>query len=319
MERVVLWHRTLPPTRVEQDVPETVANWIAIVADRLRRAGAVPLGCIGGVAVAAFDLIDINNAINVGLTILDDADENDITTLGISIGIATGDILNNHGVYVGSAIDRAQLLACRARKGELVLDATTRELSSTIFLFGRSVGTGAAALRGVIVDRNVPRRSACRTAIAKLKKPPVAPVTQQALVQLQENIQSGNHCILMRGPSGAGSDEYLDELIDQAKPSTVLRLGSVPGSLEPLGSFRLALLRAFDRKKQIDSELGKVLGSVASGHPIVKEEIASEIKKQLAGCWIILDPIAGVDPSTLSLIAQVRRIYTLFALYPFAS
>ena len=66
----------------------------------------------------------------------------------------------------------------------LVVDAGTRELASTTYLFGRSVGTGAAALRGSTLDRQVPRRAACRLAIAYLEPASPPPALRDALAPL---------------------------------------------------------------------------------------------------------------------------------------
>ncbi|MEM9072107.1 MAG: hypothetical protein AAGE52_26610, partial [Myxococcota bacterium] len=243
MERLVLWHRIFPPTRLEQDVPERIAEWVDRTTGRFCGAGATSLGAVGGSTAIAFDLTELREAIDIALAVLDDVEESDVGPLGASIGVATGELIQQGNRLVGSAIDRAQLLACRARKGELVVDAATRELCNNVFLFGRSVGTGAAALRGQAVDRNMPRRSLCRATIAKLGPPVVAPITKGALEVVREIAFLGRGTVVLRGPSGGGARFYIDRLAEELNPPFVLCLGNVPGAIEPFGSLRLALLQ----------------------------------------------------------------------------
>lgn len=306
MERLVVWHRVFPPSRIEQDDPSAVGKWIGRVTDRLIRAGAKPLGCLGGSTAVAFDLTEIHDALGIALALLDDADEEPaIGSLGSSIGVATGELEDVDGLAVGSAIDRAQLLATRARKGELAVDGATRELANGVWLFGRSVGTGAAALRGTAIDRTMPKRAACRAAIAKLSAAPTAPVTREAMAAVREYALLGQGCIALRGPSGAGARGYFDQLTAELNPPLALHLSGVPGGLEPLGSFRHALLRAFERPERVAEELGDVLAAVTAGETVDRGELHEAAIAALDGAWMMLDPVPSIDPSTVKLIGAL--------------
>ncbi len=306
MERLVLWHRVFPPTRIEQDEPTAVGKWIGRVTDRLIRAGAKPLGCLGGSTAVAFDLTEIHDALRIALALLDDADEHPpIAAVGTSVGVATGEIEVVDGLAVGSAIDRAQLLATRARKGELAVDAVTRDLASSVWLFGRSVATGAAALRGTAIDRTMPKRASCRAAIAKLKPVATAPSTRDAMAAVREYALLGQGCVAIRGPSGAGARRYFEQLADELNPPLALRVSGVPGGLEPLGSLRHALLRRFERPERVAEVLGDALAAVAAGETVNRLELLDASARFLDGAWLMLDPVPSIDPSTVKLIGEL--------------
>ncbi len=306
MDRLVLWHRVFPPTRLEQDDPDRVAEWIGAITERLRGAGADPLGALGGSTCVAFELTELREALEAALRLMRNLEEGDLAPLGASVGIATGEVVRIGDLAVGSAIDRAQLLAGRARKGEIVVDQATHELCANVFLFGRSVGTGAAALRGRAIDRIMPRRALCRASIAKLKTDVVPPAIAEALTDVREVAARGQGHIVLRSPWGGGALRYTSELEAELGPPMVLRLSSVPGGLEPFGSLRLGLLRLHGRPEDVASSMGEVLGSVARGVPVPPAELREALKTHLGrGTWIVLDPVPSIDPSTLSLVGTI--------------
>ena len=304
MDRLVLWHRVFPPTRLEQDEPRRVAGWVRAVAERLRSAGAEPLATVGGSACVAFDLTELKEGIDAALRVMDDFEGSDLASLGASVGIATGEVVRTNEAAAGSAIDRAQLLACRARKGEVVVDQTTRELCESVFLFGRSVGAGAAALRGQTIDRRMPRRDRCRASIAALREAIVPPAMVHALEELREVTAEGRGHVLLRGPRGAGALRYIRELEATLAPPLVLRISGVPGALEPFGSLRLALLRHFGRPDDVEAALGETLAQVSRGVPVPPDMLRDAFRTRIAsGAWLVLDPVPGIDPSSLALLA----------------
>jgi len=322
LERLVLWHRVFPPTRPEHDVPDAVAAWVRAVVTRLTGAGGTLLGRLGGAACVSFELPELTDALDVALAILDDAEALDSPPGGlrVAIGVATGDVERVFGAnpgdaaFVGAAIDRAQLLANRARRGELVLDQDTRDVASATFLYGRSVGTGAAALRGTTIDRAVPHRATCRFAIAHLEPAPVAPNTKEALAGVADlaGKAEGTDRVALRGPSGAGADGLLRDLEETFSPTLVLRFGGVPGALEPIGSLRLALLRTFGRPETIADGLGaagEVLSKVAVGEQVPVSQVAGAfaavLKRQAKRPWLVFDPLPSVDLTTLELVTEV--------------
>lgn len=319
MDRLVLWHRVFPPTRLEQDEPGEVAEWIRATTDRLRSVGAEPLGTLSGNTCVAFDLTELREALDAALQLMEDLERSDLGSLGGSVGVATGEVVRAGDLPVGSAIDRAQLLACRARKGEIVVDQATRELCANVFLFGRSVGTGAAALRGQAIDRTMPRRELCRAGIAELNEDIVPPAIAEALAEARQVAARGEGHVVLRGPRGAGVLRYIAELELELEPPLVLRVSSVPGALEPFGSLRLALLRRHGRADDVAAALGETLGRVARGEPVPPAELRRAFEERLgSGAWLVLDPVPGIDPSTLTLIGEVagRAPIVTFARVP---
>ena len=214
MEHLVVWHRVLPPTRVARDAPDAAAAWAREALTRFEQARGICLGTIGASFAMAFELPELPRALDLALVLLERAEETRHPPGGIPIalGVATG-VLDDHGSGpMGSALQRAELLANRARRGEVVLDAATRELSETIYLFGRSVGAGAAVLRGSTIDRATPHRAACRKALSMLAPVPVVPAVASALGALDVLTMraQGTDAVVLRGPAGAGAEAYLE-------------------------------------------------------------------------------------------------------------
>jgi tetratricopeptide (TPR) repeat protein len=297
VDRLVLWHRVVPPTRLENDDPAGLDAWVDRVEDAARSVGASTLARAGGMIALAFELTELEEALSLALRWLDEA-ETLHPDRQVAIGAATGEVTEGARASTGAAIDRAHLLAGRARKGELVVDAATRDLAGGVFLFDRAVGTGAAALRGVTLDRRMPRRAECRRAIARLRPAPVPSILERELASVAELARAASAaCVLLRGPSGAGSSRFLLELERSLAPSFVARLGPVPGGLEPLGSLRLALR---------GRDLTGPLAELARGE-VVERARLEEALLAAGGArpWFVLDPLAGLDAVSLEIVASV--------------
>lgn len=297
MDRLVLWHRVVPPTRLENDDPAGLDAWVDRVESAARAVGASTLARAGGMIALAFELTELEDALSLALRWLDEA-ETLQPERQVAIGAATGEVTEGPRASSGAAIDRAHLLAGRARKGELVVDAATRDLAGGVFLFDRAVGTGAAALRGVTLDRRMPRRAECRRAIAHLRAAPVPSILERELASVAELAREPHAtCVLLRGPSGAGSSRFLLELERSLGPTFVARLGPVPGGLEPLGSLRLALR---------GRELTGPLAELARGE-VVERTRLEEALLAAGGArpWFVLDPLAGLDAASLEIVASV--------------
>lgn len=297
MDRLVLWHRVVPPTRLENDDPAGLDAWVDRVENAARAIGASTLARVGGMIALAFELTELEDALSLALRWLDEA-ESTQPERQVALGAATGEITDGARASSGAAIDRAQLLAGRARKGELVVDAATRDLAGGVFLFDRAVGTGAAALRGVTLDRRMPRRAECRRGIARLRPAPVPTILQRELESVVERArETSAACVLLRGPSGAGSSRFLLELERSLAPTFVARLGPVPGALEPLGSLRLAL-RGRDHVGAL-AEL--VRGEVVERARLEEALLAAGGERP----WFVLDPLAGLDVASLEIVASL--------------
>ena len=302
LERLIVWHRLLPPTRPEEDNPRLAAEWVTSVRTRGEGAKGLPLAQVGGAVAFAFELADIEVALEFCLALLDESEERGATIGGprVALGLAIGTFETHTGWYGGSAIDRAQLLAARARRGELVLDEATRDAVEHRYLFGRTIGSCLASVRGFAVDRSVPRRQACRGWISELKAAPVPAGTAAALEEVRRLVMQprGSDCIVLRGSNANGSGAFIDGLAEELAPSVTLHFAGVPGGLEPLGSLRLALSREWGSGPRLEAALGpgsSALGRVARGMPVEKmvlfEELSALIGKLAANGrpWFVFD------------------------------
>jgi tetratricopeptide (TPR) repeat protein len=326
MERLVLWHRALPPTREEDDHPAAVAGWTRTVVSRMQAAGGQVLGTLGSAVAASFDLPDVADAIDVVLQALDEAEKLP-EPLPVAVGGALGDIEIVHDPrgerigFTGSAIDRAQMLANRAKAGELVLDGGARDAASSLYLFGRQVGSGAASLRGQAIDRSQPRRDACRQFVRHLRPAAASPLAEQVLAPLRTLLgRPGVHRVVLRGPPGAGAGTWLSALQREVEPPLVLHMASVPAALEPLGSLRRSLCRTWRSPGAVAAALdamGIAKGScdrlmrIASGEAVPRGDAVAALRDLLVGTalggeapWIVLDPASGIDPASLEVVSE---------------
>lgn len=304
MQQLVLWHRALPPTRLENDDPEGVSAWVDQVEASAVAAGGVVLARAGGFTALAFDLTELEDALSTALGWLDEA-ERRTPDMAIAIGAATGELTAGPRGPTGAALDRAHLLAGRARRGELVIDAATRDSAGGVFLFDRIVGTGAAALRGTTIDRRRPHRATCRVAVAALQPARLPGLLVEELASLRTLAASSEStCLFLRGPSGSGSGLMLLTLERELAPSLVLRLGPVPSALEPLGSLRLALSDPnLDQRQKLAAE---PFAALHRGEAVERSALLDALL-DIAGerPWVILDPIAGLDAASLDVVAEL--------------
>jgi tetratricopeptide (TPR) repeat protein len=330
MERLVLWHRVLPPAREEDDQPAAVAAWSRGVAERMHAAGGQVLGTLGSAVAAAFDLPDVADGIDLVLRLLDEAEAlaSPAGGLPVAVGGALGDIELVHDArgerigFSGAVLDRAQMLANRAKAGELVLDAGARDASSSLYLFGRQVGSGAGSLRGQAIDRQQPRREACRSLVRHLRPAPPAPLTEEVLAPVRALLEApGVRRVVLRGPPGAGAGAWLAALEREVEPPLVLRLAGVPAALEPLGSLRRALCRCWRSPSAVAAAVEamgiakadcETLTRLAAGDAVRRTEAVGALQELLSGVaiggdtpWIVLDPVSGIDPGTLEVLSAV--------------
>lgn len=327
MERIVVWHRVLSSTRDEEDHPAPLAGWIGHVTGRMREAGGELVAVLGSSVVASFDLPDLPEAVDLALELLDEAERAE-PSRRVVIGAALGEIApvsqSGQGTpgWSGLALDHAQLLANRARAGELVLDPDARDAASSLYLFGRQVGTGAASLRGQAIDRGQPRREACRRFIRHLRPAPVAPLTEELLAPMRPLAhRDGVHRVLLRGPTGAGAASWMEALEREVEPPLVLRVAGVPAGLEPLGSLRRALCRRWGSPARVAASVDAMgipkhstdrLMRLATGEAVGRPDAVTALAELLRGValggdrpWIVLDPVTGIDPATIEVVGQV--------------
>lgn len=329
MEAFVLWHRTAP-TAHDEDVDWAAEHaFIAHVRARIESAGATIVGPLGGSLAAIFRGDDLVKALETALALLDEAEKSPEfshsprITLGGALGeIETKPAKDGGGVaFLGGAIDRAQLLANRARAGELVLDGRARTFASSTFLFSRAIGTGEPSLRGHAIDREEPRVDRCRRNLAHLGRAPTPTRISDVFVPLRELARRrGTTTVVIRGPAGSGARRCVAEVEFATRPSLALRCTEVPGGLEPLGSLRSALVRAFGsgaakvaRVEGLGLESADVLGRIARGEETTDDVAYTALVDLLttpraddaARPWVVVEPVHGIDESTLELVGRL--------------
>ncbi len=325
MERLVLWHRAVLPSTDESLAATEVASWTRSVSLRLREAGGEWLGTVGGTTVAAFDLPDHALAIEQVLWLLEELDRatGALKDLRVAFGCAVGDVEETKGpddrspVYFGDALDRAHLLAQTARRGQVLFDEAARDLASATYLFGPSVASAGRIVRGHPIDRRIPRLRACRASLAKLgdAEPPARLLAALEPICVVANAP-GVHRFALRGGSGSGAIEALTTVLGELRPVEVLRLGVVPGALEPFGSLRLALVRRFGDAAAVATSLpgelagaAAVLGQIARGEPVTPRQAVDALRAFLgrprgaaAKPCIVVDPVTSIDADTLKVV-----------------
>src|SRR5512139_2588281 len=156
MEKLVLWHRALPRTRLGTDDTPAPVSWTAEVTRGMEERGGECLGVVGAAVIFAFDPNDYERALETALELLDQSDGAPASSPipAISFGVDLGEVDRSpepgSGLLVpsGAVIDRAQLLANAARPGELVLSSDAQDLASTRYLFSRVIQAGGGAVEG---------------------------------------------------------------------------------------------------------------------------------------------------------------------------
>ncbi|MGE3633830.1 MAG: hypothetical protein AB7P00_28275, partial [Sandaracinaceae bacterium] len=305
-----LWHRWLPPTRDQPGRHDIVAAWERAVAARLTVTGGELLARVSGTVVAALEPTDVADALDTALEILEDAED---AALPCAIAATIGEVSDVGGAKVGDAIARAQLLANRARNGELVLGPAAREAAGSDYLFGRHVSAGAGSARGITIDRANPRRSEAGAGIAALKSPIFPPLGEPLLDALEGAlIAKQTRTIVLRGPIGAGASELISALATRLVPGRVVSVGASPGGLVPLASLRYSLLRRFGDAGEVERALGPELGRLAKGELVTRRALVKGLKRHLATdetgqAWVVLSPGSLVDGASLAALLAARE------------
>jgi len=328
-DRLVLWHRWLPPRTVEPPGERAaIAAWCKSLGTRFEVGGGSRLARIGGTVVAAFDPADSVDAIELSLDLLDEAEA---AGLEISLGLALGPLSEHEGVWIGQAIERAQQLANRSRAGELVIGARVRKEVQEEFLFGRRV---AGSWRGTTIDRKNPRRIESADAIALLAPATFPPIGATVVADMATHLGAGSsRTFVLRGPVGSGAKELVSMLAQESAHADVFRFGASPGGLVPLGSLRLALLRRFGSPEEVTRQVlslggtpvtADALGGVAAGELIPLAPLAMALAALLtpgddgSAPWLLLSPLSLVDGATLAVLLEARALvdFVIFARLP---
>ena len=338
-ERLVVCHRHLPKALAEDgEQLGQIHVWSRTVAGRFMAAGAELHAHVSGTVIASFDAADLADAIEVGLDLLDEADD---AQLAIGLGVALG-ILHNETASgreaeagatweYGAALERAQVLASRVPAGELALDGEARARARGLLLFSKQISPGHG-LRGYLVDRSHPRRDASALAMKRLGEPALPPITRALLPALKNLIERSSTSastlegeleglgresppvplVVLRGPPGAGAIELLEaarrSIGAVGARSRLFTIGATPSAAVPLGSLR-AMLMHYDLVQGAMAGHRSVLELVTEGALPSRESLVQALAATLPDpAWILLAPLVEVDLATLSVIAALRTL-----------
>jgi hypothetical protein len=337
-DRVVLWQRCAAGKAGEPGIRDTQRGdergsergseppqaehserWTELAVARIRASGAEVLAGIGATVVAAFDSIELIDAVELARSLADDAG-NMAGELKVSLGVAIGEVEQivepgKAPTYRGAVIDRAQALANRARAGEVVLDADAAAGASEQYLFGREISAGGT--RGVALDPHNARKEDCRLSLALLQPLPLAKSASDAFDSLRVlALTEGQTRIALQCASPFAALDLVDRLAALAPPPLRLRISRKAGGLQPLGGLELALRRAWpdDAAREaagLPPALRAVLKTLLRGQAVARADMVEALSKLLelhvkgrARPWIVLDQLHEIDPATLGVVAE---------------
>ncbi|MDD9937142.1 MAG: hypothetical protein OXT09_26260 [Myxococcales bacterium] len=307
-ERVVLWYRGAPDSGEERGGEHADA-----VATRCEVAGGMILARVGQTIVASFDPIDLEDTIDLGLSALAElrGSEGQPAEVAATIALAVGEVRPGRGLYQGASLDRAQLLANRARPGELVIDETAHAQTEETHLCGRSVrGEGAV---GLVIDARFPLKRDCRAALRHLQ-PAAPPGSLAATFEQLGTLTAGEGVrrVVLQSAQPFTAIDWIGRLASANPPPLFLHLGRQGGGLQPLGGISLALRRlggALD-DIELEAEARATLAAIRSGAGVSRTEAHRALSALLGakpGAWLLLDRLRELDAPTLLVVADVLK------------
>ncbi len=330
MERLIVWHRWLPPAELRSDTLMLAHAARDRAVDALTREGARILCAPGQTLVCEVDPAYLVTVTEACLALLDAFDSEARNRAGsLTIALVFDALLpsmaGEEAAPASDAIDRAQALANRALPGELVLGGGAEANTATTFLFGRELSV-SPGVDGQVIDRAFPRRRACRAGLTRLAAPSMPPGAQAPFQALRHAATAeGRHRLVVMGPYGAGVDAWLCHLAHEVRPPLWLHITAVAAPLAPLCSLAYALRRAreegrapeqlLDPNLPDDSRAIEVLAQVRDGRPVSRRDTITALRhlfvrvpeRHGTRAWISVSPLPLVDPATVSVITDSLR------------
>ena len=324
MERVIVWHRWSAPVDPAPEAVSLAAAWRRAARERFLLAGAERLFELGGSAAFVLAGGQLARALELCASIVREARQAEQVG-GVAYGIAVGAVarLEVDGVYVGEALERAQLLANTAQSHEVLLDSAARAASQAAFLFAGEV-TLPDGLRATALDPMFPRKSDCQRSVTSLA-PPAPPDSVSAQRALLQRIATspGRQRVLLVAPLGHGVGALIDELAQLTAPSTWLALRATGAAIAPLSGLSYALRRLAtsvapesvlcgrdDREREAMAQLV----AIREGDAVPRREAIVALRRYLVRAsergrrpLISVDPAPLIDPSSVGVIAEAVR------------
>ncbi|HEX7477512.1 MAG TPA: hypothetical protein VF331_06875 [Polyangiales bacterium] len=317
---MIVWQRCVASA---ESAPELASEWVERALTRVEVATGQVLAGIGATLVAAFDSTELVDAVELARTLVDDAARTD-GALKVDVGIALGEVEQvvsdgNSPTYRGAVIDRAQVLANRARAGEVVLDEAAVNASSETFLFARELAAGG--VRGRALDPTHPRKRECRRALGQLKPAPIAPSVLPVFEALRAAVNETRPArVVIHSQVPSPPLDLIDRLALTLTPALRLRVSRKAGGLQPLGGLELALRRLWPEDSELDGAglppaLRAKLKVLLRGQGVQRAEMVETLCELVRSSaadggrpWIVLDQLQEIDPATLGVVAEVAAV-----------
>ncbi len=313
MDALFVWPR-LTASHDDAGRAARTAAWVRGLAARFTATGAEVLATPSSMPLLRFAADDVVDAIEAALELLDEAErEGHGLAVGAALGAAASDGFG--------AVERAALLAHRARAGDLVFDEGTHAAAAGAFLSARTLLLDGGGGRAFALDRAHPRRDAGAVAAASLGHPgPGGAESAAAATLVQRAQRSGPSVVWVHGPRGSGFASVLAEAARRSRPRVVVRLEVTASGLVPLGSLRRGLGVALGSPDGIvgrvggdGSRSGDTLRSLLEGGLPERPALASALVDLFGtvpgpSAWVVAAPLTGIDFASLEALDEALAL-----------
>jgi hypothetical protein len=310
-EMLVLWQRALATNAGEAEA----LAWRKQVDTRIQVAGGEVIARAGSSVCAAFDPLELEDAIDLALGLARDAQAQG-ARIEVASAIALGELVpaGEPEAPAGSVIDRAQLLAHAAEAFEIVLDEAAHARAQDIHLFGRALRAGTLGAHAI--DRDHPLKRDARAALAAVLPARLPPGARAAFERLRAlSSLPGPRRIGLRVLQPHVALFWLDELAREMQPGLVLRLGPQAAGLQPLGGMQLALRRAGQALEPLlDAPLRAVITRIIAGATVARGDAVLALRELLERAaasgertFIVLDRLRDIDRPSLAVVAEALQ------------
>ncbi|HEX6244840.1 MAG TPA: hypothetical protein VFZ61_28165, partial [Polyangiales bacterium] len=327
MERLIVWHRWCPPL---EPSPEAVAQanlWRIQARGRMATLGGDVVTELGGTIVCSLPSDALSAAIEACLVLSREVEQEENLEVGsVAYALTLGSVerAQAHSPLVGDALDRAQALAAHADAGDVVLDQDAQSRSAHLYLFSGELRAGPS-VSGALLDRNFPHRARCADALSRLALPPL-PATAHAPFDALRKLAAGHgrQRVLLVAPYGSGATAWLSRIHKEVSPSAWLDVRGLGAGFAPLSGLRYALARltgptrpahVLASSEEPDQHALATLSTIMQGGVAKRRDATMALRQYVGRCWeklgkramVSVNPVALIDPATLSVVAEVAR------------
>jgi hypothetical protein len=310
-ELLVLWQRALVSNAGEADA----LAWRKQVDTRIQVAGGEVIARAGSSLCAAFDPLDLEDAIDLALGLTRDA-RSQGARLDVACAVALGELVpaGDGESPAGSVIDRAQFLANAAEAFEVVLDEAAHARAEDSHLFARVLQEGGLGAHAI--DRDHPLKREARAALSAVSPPRLPPGGRAPFERLRALASlPGQRRVALRVLQPHVALYWLDELAREMRPPLTLRLGPQAAGLQPLGGLQLALRRAGETLDALlDAALRSAIARMIGGATLARSEAVVALRELLKRAnadgqraFVVLDRLREIDRPSLAVVAEALQ------------